>query len=279
MKPLSQRNTILIGGAVFFAAVAAAWFVGKPEEPVQVAAVAAARRPAQAATTDPTTSPPALVPTPREPAPTDAPAVVDIFATKSWVPPPPPPPPPGPPPPPEAPPLPFSLLGVMKQELGKNVYYLARGEQAYGVTDGETIDGAYRINGLRGQQLSFTYLPMRKEQTLPLPAGDTSNQVVAPSSGAPNASGPAPRGFLAPNLPVPSSESGPRPQPAPASRGRPESAPAEGRASPGAKAAAAPARSSQPSMFSPPPTFDMERAVNPGARTEAEATQDETPQD
>lgn len=270
MKPLSQRSTVLIGVVAFCAAMAIAWFLGNGEQPLEVAAVDVAQRPSRSPDSEPkTAAPPApsLVPTPREPAPADADPVVDIFATKSWVPPPPPPPPPAPPAPPEAPPLPFSFLGVVKEEAGKNMYYLAKGEQAYGVTDGQTIDGTYRVNGLRDQQLSFTYLPMRKVQTLSLPAGDAGNQVTAPSSGAPNAAGPAPRGFFAPTLAVPPPEPGAAGQPGQGNRGRSGLPARDGKN--GAKSAAAtPSRGSTPSMFSPPPAFDMERAINPSAGAE-----------
>lgn len=79
MKPPSQRSTILIGGAVFFAAVAAAWLVGSPDQPVEVAAVEATRRPQRAPAAEPKAAAISLVPAPRAPTPEDATTVVDIF--------------------------------------------------------------------------------------------------------------------------------------------------------------------------------------------------------
>jgi hypothetical protein len=94
----------------------------------------------------------------------------NIFAAQSWVRPPPPPPPaapPPPPPPPTAPPLPFVYVGSFQQD-ATTVYYLVRGDRAYDVKIGDLIDNTYRVDGIRNDQLMFTYLPLDERQLLPL---------------------------------------------------------------------------------------------------------------
>ncbi|MGB0127338.1 MAG: hypothetical protein WBP72_06835, partial [Rhodocyclaceae bacterium] len=63
-------------------------------------------------------------------------------------------------------------------------------------------------------------------------------------------------------------------------RGRSGSAAADGKAGNGSPSAA-PASASPPSMFTPPPAFDMERSVNPSVGMEGEppASPNEAQQD
>lgn len=90
------------------------------------------------------------------------------FTAKSWyVPPPPPPtPPPTPLPTPTAPPLPFTFLGQMQESQGKLTIFLANGNQVYLVTQGETIDNTYSVDGIVEGKLGFTYLPLKTKQYL-----------------------------------------------------------------------------------------------------------------
>jgi hypothetical protein len=94
----------------------------------------------------------------------------NAFEAKSWyVPPPPPPPPvavkPPPPPPPSAPPLPFTFLGQY-QDPARHVIFLVRGERVLAVSEGEVIEGTYRVEGIVGTTLAITYLPLNIRQTL-----------------------------------------------------------------------------------------------------------------
>ena len=96
--------------------------------------------------------------------------VTSAFESTSWyVPPPPPPPPPPakpvPPPPPAAPPLPFTYLGQY-QDAAKPIFFLVRGDSVLSVSEGDVIDGAYRVDGVVGTALSLTYLPLNSKQTL-----------------------------------------------------------------------------------------------------------------
>lgn len=99
---------------------------------------------------------------------------LDAFVVRSWTPPPPPqppappPPPPPPPAPPQAPPLPFKYWGKLDESAERTVWYLGRGEQLLVVGRGDVIDATYRVDGLEGGQLRFTYLPLGTQQALPL---------------------------------------------------------------------------------------------------------------
>lgn len=97
---------------------------------------------------------------------------LDLFAAHSWYvapPPPPPAPPPAPvaPPPPMAPPLPFAFLGKL-QEPERLRVFLLRGERTYTVSEGDVLDGAYRVERVTDAQISLTYLPLNQTQTLAL---------------------------------------------------------------------------------------------------------------
>ena len=89
----------------------------------------------------------------------------DLFRAKSWYVPP-PPPPPAPPPAPTAPPLPFTFLGKMLEPQGKLTIILAGDNRVYLVSEGETIDNTYHVDGVEGGQLALTYLPLQIKQYL-----------------------------------------------------------------------------------------------------------------
>lgn len=91
----------------------------------------------------------------------------DLFGSKSWYVPP-PPPPPEPPPPPSAPPLPFTFLGKIQEPAGKLTIFLAGANRVFLVTQGETIDDTYRVEGVEDGKLALTYLPLQIKQYLDL---------------------------------------------------------------------------------------------------------------
>lgn len=99
---------------------------------------------------------------------------VDLFASRSWRPPAPPPPvreAPAVAPKPAPPPLPFIYLGRY-QDAATPVVFLLRGERLLPVTEGQVIEGEYRIEAVRGDTLVITYLPLNHTQTLQMgPAG------------------------------------------------------------------------------------------------------------
>lgn len=106
---------------------------------------------------------------PEAPAGAPAGAKRDLFSTRNWNPPP-PPPPPAVVPAPMAPPLPFAFLGKKLEGQSWEVY-LSRGEQTFIVREGQTFDGAYRIDKIAPPVLTLTYVPLNQAQTLTI--GDT----------------------------------------------------------------------------------------------------------
>lgn len=99
----------------------------------------------------------------------------DPFAGKSWYVPPPPPPQPEiiqEAPKPTAPPLPFRYMGRMQEEDGKTLVYLTQGARAYSVSQGDTIDGTYRVEGISPTQVTLVYLPLNIRQKLNIGRAD-----------------------------------------------------------------------------------------------------------
>jgi hypothetical protein len=71
-----------------------------------------------------------------------------------------------PPPPATAPPLPFTFRGVLTDGEGSWIVQLARGNEFLLMGRGEIIDGTYRLDDLKNDELIFTYLPLSIVQTL-----------------------------------------------------------------------------------------------------------------
>lgn len=101
----------------------------------------------------------------------------DPFAARSWLPPPPPPPPPAPAPPPPpppppapppvAPPLPFSLVGMMETEPGKPTALLAHGDALIVASEGdEIVSRQYRVVSITPTAVHFLYTPLQQAQVL-----------------------------------------------------------------------------------------------------------------
>lgn len=107
---------------------------------------------------------------PRQKQPPDGDKEVgNAFSVISWyVPPPPPPPlPPLPPAKPVAPPLPFVYLGHYKNaDSSKRIIILGGADRVYTVSEGDVIDGTYRVGPATAGMLEFTYLPLDVKQSL-----------------------------------------------------------------------------------------------------------------
>lgn len=99
--------------------------------------------------------------------------ITDVFAPKSWYRPPPPPPQSRltivQPAAPVLPVLPFRYLGQLGEVDGKVTIYLAKGEKVYIARVGEVLDEQYRLDAIQETQLTFTFLPMEKQQVLTVP--------------------------------------------------------------------------------------------------------------
>ena len=100
------------------------------------------------------------------------PVTADAFAARSWAPPPKPtarlaPVVEPPPPPPEAPPLPFTYLGMLADG-ERTTLFLARGNEDVVVREGEVVDAVWRLDHVDASQARFTYLPLQKSRSLTL---------------------------------------------------------------------------------------------------------------
>ena len=69
---------------------------------------------------------------------------------------------------PVAPPLPFQYFGRLTEK-GKTEIFVMRGEELLSIAAGQTL-GEYRVDKVSDSSISFTYLPLKMQQTLDLPA-------------------------------------------------------------------------------------------------------------
>jgi hypothetical protein len=99
----------------------------------------------------------------------------DLFAGKTWyVPPPPPPPPPVPvvkvvvqeAPRPVAPPVPYNFIGLMREEDGTEIAYLAEGDQVISAKKGDILNDSYKVTSISSKQVELVYLPLDIHETL-----------------------------------------------------------------------------------------------------------------
>jgi hypothetical protein len=66
---------------------------------------------------------------------------------------------------PEAPELPFRYMGKVIED-GKLEILLLRGDEHFAVSAGQKVGDEYRLDKVSASSLTFTYLPMKKKQTL-----------------------------------------------------------------------------------------------------------------
>jgi hypothetical protein len=90
------------------------------------------------------------------------------FAVSSWLPPPPPvvQAPPEPPPPPTAPPMPYVYLGKLDGSTAKPRIFLRNGDQLLIVSQGEVVDGQYKVESVSDVDIVLTYLPLNQRQVI-----------------------------------------------------------------------------------------------------------------
>jgi len=90
-----------------------------------------------------------------------------LFASRSWQPPAPKlsSAPRVPPPAPTAPPMPYRYAGKLVQG-GHQSVLLAKGDMLFQVNEGETLDGAYRVESIGETQVTLTYLPLAHEERI-----------------------------------------------------------------------------------------------------------------
>ena len=74
-----------------------------------------------------------------------------------------------PPPPPvvaQPPPFPYKYAGRQQQSSGRTVYFLTKSNKLYTVEVGQVLDKLYSIDGEEDGQLTVTYLPLERKQTI-----------------------------------------------------------------------------------------------------------------
>lgn len=91
-------------------------------------------------------------------------AETNPFAPKSWY-------VPAPPPPAQdikavPPPLPFSYKGKLEESDGRQLFYLAKGDESFVVAVGDAFGGSYKLESARADALVIRYLPLSTVQTL-----------------------------------------------------------------------------------------------------------------
>jgi hypothetical protein len=82
-----------------------------------------------------------------------------LFAVHEWLPPPVKPPPP---PPPQAPPLPYSYVGSLKEMPGGDLVILMQQKKMVMPRLGSQVDAQWRVDREDMQAVYFTYLPLNK---------------------------------------------------------------------------------------------------------------------
>lgn len=105
--------------------------------------------------------------------------IADLFPKQSWMPTPPPPtkpPPPTPTPVPVAPALPFQATATWKEKnalyvvvegQGQSLVLCTKCDTLGRIQPGESFMGVYRLDKLTPDMLTFTYLPLNQQQSLP----------------------------------------------------------------------------------------------------------------
>lgn len=68
---------------------------------------------------------------------------------------------------PGVPPLPFTYIGKVIED-GKLAVFLSRGSDSLSVAPGDTIGKEYRVDAISENEITFTYLPLKAKQKLPL---------------------------------------------------------------------------------------------------------------
>ncbi|MBN3762256.1 hypothetical protein [Burkholderia sp. Ac-20365] len=90
------------------------------------------------------------------------------FVASSWLPPPPPvvQAAPEPAPPPTAPPMPYLYLGKLDDSTLKPRIFLSRGDQLLIVSQGDVVEGQYRVESISDGDVVLIYLPLNQRQVI-----------------------------------------------------------------------------------------------------------------
>lgn len=68
---------------------------------------------------------------------------------------------------PTAPPMPYRYAGKVVQG-GRLSVLLSKGDTVFPIKEGQTLDGAYRVESIGETQITLTYLPLKHKETIPV---------------------------------------------------------------------------------------------------------------
>jgi len=74
--------------------------------------------------------------------------------------------------------MPYRYAGKLVQG-GRQSVLLSKGDMVFPIKEGETLDGAYRVESIGETQVTLTYLPLAREERI---AVDSSLPVAAPAT-------------------------------------------------------------------------------------------------
>ncbi len=63
--------------------------------------------------------------------------------------------------------MPYRYAGKLVQG-GRESVLLAKGDMVFPIDEGETLDGAYRVESIGETQVTLTYLPLAREERIPV---------------------------------------------------------------------------------------------------------------
>jgi hypothetical protein len=63
--------------------------------------------------------------------------------------------------------MPYRYAGKLEQG-GRQSVLLAKGDMVFPINEGETLDGAYRVESIGETQITLTYLPLAREERIPV---------------------------------------------------------------------------------------------------------------
>lgn len=159
--PDAAEDIVVVRSAKKMANTESARIAPKPDSPVY-APVADKSLQDNAAQEIPTQENPVQQAPAKRQLPTNK-AVHVLFAAHAWLP---PPVKPLPPPPPQAPPLPFSYVGSLKDMPGGDLIILMQQKKILMPKLGAKVDAQWRLDREDGQGVHFTFMPLDKKVVL-----------------------------------------------------------------------------------------------------------------
>jgi hypothetical protein len=67
--------------------------------------------------------------------------------------------------------MPYTFVGMVERGADRPQAFLARGDTLVVVGVGDVIENTYRVDSLSAKAVVLTYLPIGKQQTIPVPGG------------------------------------------------------------------------------------------------------------